>query len=68
MNKTRVKVRKRPVCSTWIKQRMWSEGCGMGEQYGYWYECAWCGHEVQGGYTECGYNFCPKCGADMRED
>ena len=67
MSKT-VKVRKRPAISAWIKQNMWSEGCGMGEQYGYWYKCAHCGWTVQGGYTSCGYNYCPKCGSDMRKE
>lgn len=66
MNKT-VKVRKRPAISAWIKQNMWSEGFGMGESYGYWYKCGECGKQVQGGYAECGYNFCPRCGADMRK-
>ena len=67
MGNTRVKVRKRPVVSSWVRKNMWSEGFGMGEEYGYWYACHECGKQVQGGYAECGYNFCPNCGADMRK-
>lgn len=49
----------------WIGGGYWSEGCGMGETYGYYYKCSECGTEVKGGYIECGYNFCHKCGAKM---
>ena len=54
-----------PLYGRWIKKDMWSEGIGMGESYGYYYECSECGRRVQGGYDKCGYNFCPHCGADM---
>ena len=52
----------------WIKGKMWSEGIGMGETYGFYYTCSECNSSVKGGYDECGKNFCEKCGADMRED
>ena len=58
--------RQQMMRGTWRRGRGWSEGCGMGEQYGYYYTCSLCGHEVQGGYGSCGYNFCSYCGADMR--
>lgn len=50
----------------WIQGSAWSEGCGMGESYGFFYTCSECGHKVKGGYGECGINFCNECGADMR--
>lgn len=52
----------------WIKGKMWSEGIGMGETYGFYYACSECNFSVQGGYDVCGKNFCEKCGADNRED
>ena len=52
----------------WIKGKMWSEGIGMGETYGFYYTCSECNSSVQGGYNVCGKNFCEKCGADNRED
>ena len=52
----------------WIKGKMWSEGIGMGETYGFYYACSECNSSVQGGYDVCGKNFCEKCGADNRED
>lgn len=52
----------------WIKGKMWSEGIGMGETYGFYYSCSECNNSVQGGYDECGKNFCEKCGADNRGD
>lgn len=51
----------------WIRDRYWSRGVGMGEEYGFFYKCSMCEHEVEGGYTRCGFNFCPYCGADMRK-
>lgn len=51
----------------WIRDRYWSRGTGMGEEYGYFYKCSLCEYEVENGYTRCGFNFCPYCGADMRE-
>ena len=50
----------------WIQKEYWSEGCGMGETYGYYYECSKCGNLKKGGYDRCGVNYCPNCGADMR--
>lgn len=57
-----------PSYGRWIKKDIWSEGVGMGESYGYYYECSECGCRIQGDYNKCGYNFCPNCGADMREE
>ena len=51
----------------WIRDRYWSRGIGMGEDYGFFYKCSLCEYEVENGYTRCGFNFCPYCGADMRE-
>lgn len=51
----------------WIRDRYWSRGTGMGEEYGFFYKCSLCEYEVENGYTRCGFNFCPYCGADMRE-
>lgn len=51
----------------WIRDRYWSRGIGMGEEYGFFYKCSLCEYEVENGYTRCGFNFCPYCGADMRE-
>lgn len=51
----------------WIRKNGWSEGCGMGEIYGFYYECSICKHTVQGDYKNCGMNFCSNCGADMQE-
>ena len=50
----------------WIKEKMWSDGIGMGESYGFYYSCSECKTVVKGDYDECGKNFCPQCGADMR--
>ena len=50
----------------WIRDRYWSRGVGMGEDYGFFYKCSLCEYEVENGYTRCGFNFCPNCGADMR--
>ena len=49
----------------WIKTDYWSEGCGMGETYGYYYECPCCGNKVKGDYDKCSYRFCSKCGTEM---
>lgn len=51
----------------WIRDRYWSRGVGMGEEYGSVYKCSLCECEVENGYTRCGFNFCPYCGADMRK-
>ena len=52
----------------WIRGGFWSDGCGMGETYGYYYKCSECGAEVKNDYKKCGYNFCPNCGARMVTD
>ena len=49
--------------------------CGKWIEHGYWIQCNVCGFEVNDVYsekrdmtcTETSYNYCPKCGADMRE-
>ena len=51
----------------WIRDRYWSRGTGMGEEYGFFYKCSLCEYEVENGYARCGFNFCPYCGADMRK-
>lgn len=51
----------------WIKEKMWSEGIGMGESYGFYYSCSECKTVVKGNYNECGKNFCPHCGANMQQ-
>ena len=50
----------------WIEEGRWSEGCGMGETYGCYWRCSSCDKIMQGDYYQCGANFCPNCGADMR--
>ena len=52
----------------WIRDRYWSRGTGMGEEYGFFYKCSLCEYEVENGYTRCGFNFCPYCGARMRDE
>ena len=52
----------------WIRNRYWSRGVGMGEEYGFFYKCSMCEYEVESGYTRCGFNYCPYCGTDMRGD
>ena len=50
----------------WIKAESYSEGCGMGESYGYYFRCSECNHKVKGGYSDCGVNYCSNCGSDNR--
>ena len=50
----------------WIAGESWSDGYGMGEQYGRCYVCSECSHIVQDNYIECSMNFCPNCGARMK--
>ena len=50
----------------WIRDKYWSRGAGMGEEYGFFYKCSLCGYEVENGYTRCDFNFCPSCGARMK--
>lgn len=50
----------------WLKRDYWSEGVGMGETYGYYYQCSECKKMVKGGYISCDDKFCSKCGAEMR--
>ena len=52
----------------WIRGRYWSSGIGMGETYGYYYNCSECGEEVKGDYTDCGDNYCRQCGAKMESE
>lgn len=52
----------------WIEGDYWSEGVGMGESYGNYYRCSICEKRVRSGYKHCYMNFCPYCGADMREE
>ena len=52
----------------WLKRDYWSEGVGMGETYGYYYQCSECKKMVKGGYISCDDKFCSNCGADMRGD
>lgn len=59
--------RKEQKVGTWIRGDFWSEGCGMGEIYGYYYKCSECGAEVKGDYKKCDYNFCHNCGTIMKE-
>lgn len=56
----------KPKQGEWIPKEMWTEGVGMGEQYGRYYECSECHREYRGGVESC-HNFCPNCGADMRK-
>lgn len=53
-----------PKQGEWIPKEMWTEGVGMGEQYGRYYECSECHREYRGDMESC-YNFCPNCGARM---
>ena len=55
-----------PKQGEWIPKEMWTEGVGMGEQYGRYYECSECHREYRGDMESC-HNFCPNCGADMRK-
>lgn len=57
-----------PIRGEWVRDRYWSRGIGMGEEYGFFYKCSLCEYEVENGYTRCGFNFCPYCGADMRAE
>ena len=50
----------------WIRKDYWSEGIGMGESYGFYYECSNCGKQQRGGYYECGMNYCPNCRARLK--
>ena len=50
----------------WIRRDYWSEGVGMGESYGFYYECSNCGEQQKGGYGNCGMKYCPDCGARMK--
>ncbi len=51
----------------WKKGDSWSEGCGMGETYGCYFDCSNCGGTVQDDYLKCSYSYCPYCGSDNRE-
>ena len=54
-------------CGKWIYDGYWSNGCGMGEEYGNYWKCSVCDKIVQEDYAKCGFYYCPNCGADMRE-
>ncbi len=58
-----------PKTGKWIRDRWyWPRGTGMGEEYRFFYKCSLCKCEVEDGYhTKCSFNFCPYCGADMRD-
>lgn len=49
----------------WIIGGIWSEGGGMGEQYGNYYTCSKCGNTVKGSYKECLIEYCKNCGSKM---
>ena len=51
-----------PKQGEWIKTTPWSYGAGMGEVYGYYQKCSNCGKEFMDKS-----NFCPNCGARMKE-
>ena len=51
----------------WVRRGYWSEGIGMGESYGFYYECSNCGKQAQGGYYKCGMNYCPNCGSQNQK-
>lgn len=53
----------------WIPAGLWSEGCGMGENYGSYYTCSLCGERVKvTGYSGCDHKYCPSCGMKMQEE
>lgn len=52
-------------CGEWIRDKYWSRGVGMGEDYGFFYKCSLCEYEVESGYIRCDFNYCPNCGARM---
>jgi hypothetical protein len=56
-----------PKVGKWIKAGEWSKGFGMGEIYGWFYECSECSKQVKGSYDGCNYNYCPYCGSDNRD-
>lgn len=62
---TAVEIADRPQ-GKWIRRESWSEGAGMGESYGFYYECSNCSKKIRGGYRDCGMNYCPNCGAEAR--
>lgn len=47
----------------WIRGEYWSEGIGMGEEYGHYYRCSKCRNRIKGDYDECTEKYCPKCGS-----
>ena len=49
----------------WIKKEYWSEGVGMGEDWGHYYECSACGERIKGYDTHLD-KYCRKCGAKMK--
>ena len=53
-----------PKQGKWIRKKSWSRGVGMGEVYGWYFECSVCGCLSEGSVNDAG-NFCPNCGAKM---
>ena len=51
----------------WLKREYWSEGIGMGETYGHYYECSACGERIKG-YDTYLDKYCRKCGAKMERE
>lgn len=48
----------------WLKREYWSEGIGMGEDWGHYYECSACGKRIKGHDMHLD-DYCKKCGAEM---
>lgn len=53
-----------PKQGKWIRKESWSRGVGMGEVYGWYFECSACGCLSEGSVNDAG-NFCPNCGCRM---
>ena len=56
-----------PKMGRWTRRAYWSAGVGMGESYGYYYQCSECKEITQGGYIKCDSKYCTNCGAKMVE-
>ena len=54
-----------PKQGKWIRKERWSRGVGMGEVYGWYFECSACGCLSEGSVNDAG-NFCPNCGCRMK--
>ena len=53
-----------PKQGKWIRKERWSRGVGMGEVYGWYFECSSCGCLSEGSVNDAG-NFCLNCGTKM---